>query len=60
MTDDDFLWNKYFETEPERPDQDYYEEEKNRLRYYNRKLKPNQNENSKNHILPDQLSTAND
>lgn len=53
MTDDDFLWNKYFESEPERPDQDYYEEEKNRLRYYNRKLKPDQDENSKNHILPD-------
>ncbi len=45
MIHDDFLWNKYFELESERPDQDYYEEEKNRLRYYNRKLKPDQDEN---------------
>lgn len=53
MTDDDFLWNKYFEPDPEQPDQDYYEEEKDRLRYYNRKFKPDQDENSKNHILSD-------
>lgn len=53
MTDDDFLWNKYFEPEADRPDQEYYEEEKNRLRYYERKLKPDQDENSKNNILPD-------
>lgn len=45
MTDDDFLWNKYFEPDPERPDQDYYEEEKERLRYYNRKFKTDQDEN---------------